>query len=105
MGKGGMAGMLFQITELEKTPPLKQMPLELGLNNQHQTCKDLKEELSRKRKQGTGLRQEWSDIKHSGWSVWASHSSHSQEADFIQIVWAKDVGFKWGQSSGNKECV
>lgn len=78
MGKGGMAGMLFQITELEKTPPLKQMPLELGLNNQHQTCKDLKEELSRKRKQGTGLRQEWSDIKHSGWSVWASHSSQSR---------------------------
>ena len=43
--------MLFQVGELEETS-LKEMPLELRLTHQSQTCRDLKEELSRKR-------QEW----------------------------------------------
>lgn len=52
MGKGGVAGMLFQTGELEEDP-FKEMLWELRLNNPSQTYKDLKE-VFRKRKQGTG---------------------------------------------------
>lgn len=65
MGKGGVAGMLFHIGESEEDP-FKEMLWELRLNNQSQTCKGLKKELSRRRKQGTG--RSGLTLKHSDWS-------------------------------------
>lgn len=69
------------------------MLLKLRFNNQSQICEDLREVLStEKNPKGIWLRQ---DFWHSNIQIGQCGQATSttvKSSDFIQIVWAKDVG-------------